>query len=121
MYVEGYVLPVKTDQKEDYIRFARDSAAVFLDHGASRFVESWGDGLEPGERTSFPRAVQLKPDETAVFSWVEYPDKSTRDVCHKKVFADSRMLAMMDNIPVDGKRMIFGGFIPLIDERKDSA
>jgi len=120
MYIEGYILPVKTERKDDYIRLAQISAEVFLEHGATRMVESWGDGLEPGEHTSFPRSVQLEPDETVVFAWTEFPDKATRDACHEKVFSDPRMQEVMETFPVDGKRMIFGGFTPLMDARKDS-
>ena len=111
MYVEGLVLPVKTARKDDYLELAGRIAAVYREYGATRVVECWGDNLSFGEITSFPRAVQLQEGETAVLSWMEYPDKATRDICHEKVWADPRMEnVMQDQELVDGKRIVFGGF-----------
>ena len=117
MYLDGFLIPVPISRKDDYLRLARVAAEVFLDHGATRVVEAWGDGLEPGERTSFPRAVQLEPEENVVFSWIEFPDKATRDACQEKVFSDARMQEVLESFPADGKRMIFGGFSQMLDER----
>lgn len=115
MYVDGFILPVKTARKDDFKRIADVSAKMFREHGATRVVETWADDVALGELTSFPRAVQLEDDETAMFSWIEYPDKATRDACNKKVFEDPRMQALeMDGV-IDGKRMIFGGFEVLLD------
>ena len=111
MYVEGFVVPVRTSRREEYLQASRKVAAVYRDHGATRVVECWGEDVPWGERTSFPRAVELSDNETAVFAWMEYPDKATRDACHEKVWADPRMADMMqDKDIVDGARMIFGGF-----------
>ena len=44
----------------------------------------------------------------------EWPDKATRDEGMKRVMDDPRMGP--DNpMPFDGKRMIFGGFAPVVD------
>ena len=63
----------------------------------------------------FKRAVQAKDDETVVFSWIEWPDKATRDAGMEKMRNDSRMTGP---VPFDGKRMIFGGFVPALDLKK---
>ncbi len=68
--------------------------------------------MPQGEVTSFPRAVQLKEGEAVVFSWIEWPDKPTRDAAMAKMMADERMMA--EPMPFDGKRMIFGGFTPVV-------
>ena len=71
-----------------------------------------------GKLTDFLRAVHATPEETVVFSWVEWPDKATRDTGMKKIMADPRMdPANPDNppMPFDGKRMIFGGFSLILD------
>ena len=117
MYVDGYLLPVKTARKAEYLDLCRTAAQVFLDHGATRVVETWADDVKSGEHTSFPQAVKLEDDETCVFSWIEFPDRATRDACMAKVMEDERMDTSFDAMPVDGARMIFGGFEPLIDER----
>ena len=54
-------------------------------------------------------AVQAKDDEVVVFSWIEYPDKATRDAAMRKMMAPEAM-QQFGEMPFDGKRMIFGGF-----------
>lgn len=120
MYIDSFLIPVPIDRKDEYLRLAHLAAEVFMEYGATRVVETWGDGLERGELTSFPRAVQLAPTENVVLSWIEYPDKATRDAAHEKVFSDARMQEVMDQFPADGKRTVFGGFSPLMDARKDA-
>lgn len=114
-YVEGFVVPVKTARKDEYIAMSRAVSAIYLEHGATRCVETWGDDVPYGERTSFPRAVELAEDETAAFSWMEFPDRATRDRAHKAVFADPRMEPLMDLTLVSGPRMIVGGFDVILD------
>ena len=59
--------------------------------------------------------MDAKDDETVVFSWIEYPSKEVRDAANQKMMADPRMHAMGETMPFDGKRMIFGGFMPILD------
>ena len=35
---------------------------------------------------------------------------AVRDAANKKMMSDPRMVALMEKAPVDGRRMIFGGF-----------
>ncbi len=114
-YIDGFVAAVHNDKKEEYIRFSKEAAAVFMDHGAIRVVECWGDDVPEGELTSFPKAVQCKDDETVVFSWVAWPSREARDKGNEQVMADSR-LQSADQPPFDGKRIIFGGFQMIVNE-----
>jgi uncharacterized protein YbaA (DUF1428 family) len=50
-----------------------------------------------------------------VFSWIEWPDKATRDAAMTKVMSDSRLSPQSNPMPFDGKRMIFGGFAPVLE------
>ena len=63
-------------------------------------------------------AVKAKDDESVVFSWVEWPDKATRDAAIAKMTdpnnSDPRMDQEKNPIPFDGKRMIYGGFAPVV-------
>jgi len=68
-----------------------------------------------GKLTDFRRAVQANADETVVFSWIEFPSKEVRDESHRRMMQDPRMKEL--DMPFDGKRMIFGGFAPVFDER----
>ena len=110
-YVDGFVAAVPTANKEAFIDHARTVDALFLEFGAIRVVECWGDDVPEGKTTDFQRAVQATADETIVFSWIEWPDKPTRDAAMEKIRTDSRMMATP--MPFDGKRMIFGGFNPV--------
>jgi len=114
-YVEGFVAAVPAANKEIYRKHAAEAAPLFKEFGATRFVECWGDDVPDGQLTDFRKAVKAQDDEVVVFSWVEYPSKEVRDEANQKIMADPRMKAMGEHMPFDGKRMIFGGFAPILD------
>ena len=110
-YVDGLVIPVKTADKAAFVEHARTTDKFFIDHGALRVVDCWGHDVPAGRVTDFARAVQATDDETVVFSWIEWPDKATRDAAFKAMEGNAEMTALP--MPFDGKRMIFGGFEPV--------
>ena len=114
-YVDGFVIAVPADKQEVYRKHAAEAAPLFKEFGATRMVECWGDDVPDGKITDFRRAVQAKDDEVVVFSWIEYPSKEVRDAANEKIMTDPRMKAMGEQMPFDGKRMIFGGVAPLLD------
>ena len=118
-YIEGFVAAVPTANKAAYKAHAEQAFAVFKSLGATRLVEWWGDDVPAGRVSDFPSAVQAKADETVVFSWLEYPDKATRDAANEKMRSDpatkKAVAEAMAGMPFDGKRMIVGGFAPLLD------
>ncbi|WP_425407806.1 DUF1428 domain-containing protein [Hyphococcus sp.] len=114
-YIEGFVAAVPAANKEAYAKHAADAAPLFKEFGATRMVECWGDDIPDGELTDFKKAVKAKDDEVVVFSWFEYPSKEVRDAANKKMMSDPRMKEMGATMPFDGKRMIFGGFTPIVD------
>jgi uncharacterized protein YbaA (DUF1428 family) len=114
-YVDGYVAAVPTADREKYLNFARATAAVFKENGALKVVECWGDDVPEGKVTSFPMAVQRKPDETVIFSWITWPSKAVRDEGMKKVMADPRFTPEKNPMPFDGKRLIYGGFEVILE------
>ena len=113
-YIEGFVAAVPKANKETYRQHAIKAAPVF--EGATRMVEGWGDDVPKGKVTDFQGAVQARDDEEVVFSWIEYPDKATRDAANAKMMNDPQIAEKMGEMPFDGQRMIFGGFKPLVDE-----
>lgn len=116
-YVDGFLAAVPTANKQKFKEHAEQTLSLFRKHGATRCVECWGDDVPKGETTDFFGAVKAKDDETVVFSWIEWPDKAARDAGMKKVMEEMPK-AMEDNpMPFDGKRMIFGGFETLLDEK----
>jgi uncharacterized protein YbaA (DUF1428 family) len=115
-YVQGFVTPVPTANREKYLKQASSAVPFFRKFGVTRIVEGWGDDVPKGKVTDFQGAVQAKDDETVVFSWMEYPDKATYEAANRKMKDDSRMKDMFANMPFDGKRVIFGGFDSIVDE-----
>jgi uncharacterized protein YbaA (DUF1428 family) len=115
-YVDGFVIPAPTANKQQVIDHAQRIDKVFLDHGALRVVECWGDDVPEGKVTDFRRAVQAKEDEAILFSWIEWPDRETRDAAMKALESNEAMMA--EPMPFDGKRMIFGGFTPVVTLEK---
>lgn len=113
MYVDGFVIPVATERKEEFLRHARTVDSFFIEFGALRIVETWGDDVPAGKVTDFARSVAATEEETVIFSWIEWPDKATRDAAMEKMRTDERMMA--EPMPFDGKRMIFGGFAPVVE------
>lgn len=116
-YIEGFVVAVPAANKEAYRRHAADAAPLFKSFGATRMVEAWGDDVPDGKLTDFKRAVQAETDEVVVFSWLEYPSKAVRDAATAKLMSDPRMKEMGATMPFDGRRMIFGGFAVILDEK----
>ena len=115
MYIDGFVIACPKANRDKFIEHAKLGDSVFIDLGATRVVECWGDDVPDGKQTDFKRAVQCKDDETVVFSWIEWPDKETRDAGMKKMMEDPRMDPKTNPMPLDGARMIYGGFRPILD------
>jgi uncharacterized protein YbaA (DUF1428 family) len=113
-YVDGYLLPVPEGKKDAYRAMAQKAAAKFKDYGAVRVVEAWGDDVPEGKVTDYQRAVKAEAGENIVYSYVEWPDKATRDKGWEKMMADPDMQPDGE-MPFDGKRMFWGGFRPIID------
>jgi uncharacterized protein YbaA (DUF1428 family) len=109
-YVDGFVLPVLKDKIELYKEKSRAVGELYKNYGALSYVECVADDVPYGELTSFPRAVQATSEEIVVFSWITYESRQQRDAIQAKVMADPRMGEICADLPVDGKRMIFGGF-----------
>lgn len=113
-YTDGYVLPVPNAKKEAYTKMAEKAAPIFREYGATRVVEAWGDDIKDGKVTDYKKAVKAEADENVVFSYVEWPDKQTRNDAWAKIMEDERMKPEGD-MPFDGQRMFWGGFEKIVD------
>jgi uncharacterized protein YbaA (DUF1428 family) len=117
IYIDGFVIPILAGSTEEAFRvFAEKTASIFRDHGATRVVEGWADDVPHGKVTDFYRAVQAKDGEAVVLAWIEWPDKATRDAGMRDVMEDPRMQPNGEPMPLDGSRMIFGGFRAIVDQ-----
>ena len=119
-YIDGFVVPVKTSRKAEYVKMASDMAKRFQEWGALAVVECWGDDIPDGKVTDFKRAVAAEPDETVVFSWIVWPSREARDAGQEKMQHDPEMQAGMSkqDQPFSMQRMIFGGFQTVVDSHK---
>lgn len=117
-YIDGFVIAVPTANKQKFIEHANLMDNMMMEQGATRILECWGDDVPKGKVTDFYRAVQAKEDETVLFSWIEWPNKAKRDAAFAKMDdlmkADPRMNPEQNPMPFDGKRMIYGGFSPVL-------
>ena len=122
-YIDGFVIACPQANKQKFIDHARTADSVFIEMGALRVVECWGDDIPEGTTTDFRMAVKAEPDEAVLFSWIEWPDKDTRDAAMAKMTemmndpskCDPRMDPAKNPMPFDGKRLIIGGFTPVVD------
>ena len=110
-YVDGFVLAVPEDKKEAYREMAAKGWELFSEYGAHRHVEAWADDVPEGKVTDFRRAVKAKTGEQVVFSFLEWPDKATRDAGQKKMMEQE----FEGEMPFDGQRMVWGGFRPVVE------
>jgi uncharacterized protein YbaA (DUF1428 family) len=120
-FIDGFVIAVPTANRQAFIDHARQADSVFVELGALRILECWGEDVPDGKLTDFRRAVQAKDDETVVFSWIEWPDRATRDAAMGRLDelmkTDERFSPEKNPMPFDGRRMIFGGFAPVVELR----
>jgi uncharacterized protein YbaA (DUF1428 family) len=121
-YVDGFVIAVPKANKQKFIEHANKGDSVFIELGATRILECWSDEVPDGQLTDFRRAVQAKDDEAVVFSWIEWPDKATREAgmgrMEELMKTDPRIGPETNPMPFDAKRMIFGGFAPIVTLEK---
>jgi uncharacterized protein YbaA (DUF1428 family) len=119
-YIEGFVIPVPTANKQKFVTHANHTNVAFIEHGAVRVVECWQDKIEKGHTTDFFGAVDATEDEAVAFSWVEWPSSAERDAMNAQMDelmkSDDRFDHTKNPMPFDGARMIFGTFQPLVDE-----
>jgi uncharacterized protein YbaA (DUF1428 family) len=116
-YVDGFVLPVPKKNVKKYKKLATLAAKVWIEHGALEYHECQADDVKAGKLTSFPQSVKLKAGEVVFFSWITYKSRSHRDKVLKNVMADPRMQDIgPDMMLFDTKRLIWGGFKPLLSK-----
>ncbi|MGN6059136.1 MAG: DUF1428 domain-containing protein, partial [Sphingomicrobium sp.] len=119
-YIDGFVVPVPENKREAYRQLAAKMSKLFRQHGARRVVEAFSDDVPKGQVTDFYRAVKAEDGEGVVFSFIEWPDKATRDSAWKAIMEDDGMKPE-DGMPFDGKRMFWGGFDKVVDTAEQPA
>lgn len=134
-YIDCFLIPVPRENRAAYEELARISSEVVMEHGALRVMECWLDESGPDADTyhaaearlassqypGFARAAGAGEGETVVLSYVEWPDRATRDAGMEKVTNDPRMLFQDAPPTFDGRRLIAGGFVPMSLARRGVA
>ncbi len=119
-YTDGFVVPVPEGKRDAYQQLASKMAKVFRQHGATRVIEAIADDVPHGKVTDFYRAVKAEDGETVVFSFIEWPDKQSRDDAWAKIMADES-LKPQGEMPFAGQRMFWGGFEKIVDTAEQPA
>jgi uncharacterized protein YbaA (DUF1428 family) len=117
-YVDGFVLVVPNDKAEQYKKMAEGGRDSWMKHGALEYYECCGDDLVPqemgGEKArAFPEMAGAAKDETVWFSFIVFNSKEHRDEVNAKVMEEMGQKAeeYKDMVmPIDMKRMAYGGF-----------
>ena len=117
--IDGFVMAVPTANKQEFIDRALGADSLFVEPGANRIIECWGDDIPSGSLRDVRKAVRAEDDETVVLFRVEWPDRKTRDEAqvrmHEMIKTDDRFNPEAKPMPFDGKRLICGGFSPIIE------
>jgi len=119
-YTDGFVVPVPERNREAYRAMAAKMAKAFRAQGAKRVIEAIADDVDHGDVTDFYRAVTAEDGETVVFSFIEWPDKPTRDDAWARIMADES-LKPDGEMPFVGQRMFWGGFENVFDTATQGA
>ncbi|MEO0863851.1 MAG: DUF1428 domain-containing protein [Pseudomonadota bacterium] len=113
-YIDGFMAAVPKANKAEFEKWVAVVHPAIEEFGATAIVDAWEDDVPDGQVTSMRMAVAADPDEKVIFSWIVWPDKKTRDNGWEKMSTDPRMSLKQNPMPFDGKRMIIGGFAPIL-------
>ena len=124
-YMQGFIVPVPAANQLAYREAALAMWDIMKDYGAQRLVEAWQDDVPEGKQTDFFRSVKAEDGEKVVFSFIEWSSREVCDASHDKMMQDDRMKQFMGENPdvkppFDGKRMVYGGFRPVVELTKES-
>ncbi len=116
-YVDGFLLPIKAENVEDYKEMAQVACDIWKEHGALDYIEAVGDDLEAEGMTSFNKSADASDGETVIFAFIVYESKSERDRINALVMADARLKEIMSTHGkmFDFKRMAYGGFKAIVE------
>ena len=52
-YIDGFVMAVPTANKQKFLDYVREFDPIFLEFGATRVLECWGDDVPMASRPTF--------------------------------------------------------------------
>jgi uncharacterized protein YbaA (DUF1428 family) len=116
-YVQGYIAPVPKKNKQAFAEMCAQMRDIAADCGALRSVDSWSEEIKDGKVTDFKRAVKAEEGEAVSFGYIEWPSRQAYEEGSAKMRKDKRMANL--DMPLDGRRIIFGGFEVLLDTDRE--
>lgn len=120
-YVDFFMVPLPRENEAEYKKMAVRFLEVMKDFGLLHYCEAQADDVPHGKVTDFYRAVAATETETVVCAFAVWPDKKTRDHAWEQGMKDPRMTSTeTDKNVFDGKRMVYGGFAPLLEYKLGS-
>ncbi len=118
-YVDGFLLVVPSDKREEYKKMAEGGRDSWMKHGALEYFECRGEDLKPQEMGEemksrhFAEVANASNGEEVWFSFIVFNSKEHRDEVNAKVMAEMNE-EMKDHedmkMPMDPTRMAYGGF-----------
>lgn len=118
-YVDGFVFTVPKKKIPAYKKMAKEGAAAWKKFGALDYKECMGEDLKTKGSGGMPAPLAFtkltgaKAGDTVWFSFITFKSRAHRDQVNKKVMAyfGKKYANMTDmEMPVDTKRMAYGGF-----------
>lgn len=116
-YIDAFVIPLSKKNIDAYIKMSKIAGKIWKEYGALEYRECISEDIKNKMEMPFPKLLNLKTGEVAVFSWIVYKSKTHRNSVNAKVMKDPRLAKMMDPkaMPFDPKRMTYGGFDMMLD------
>ncbi len=114
-YVDGFLLPIKSENIDKYKEIAQMAGEIWKEHGAFEYIEAVGDDLEHEKMVSFVKSADAQEGETVIFAFIVFDSKEERDRINALVMADERLKEIMTcDKTFDYTRMAYGGFKTLV-------
>ena len=116
-YIDGFLLPIKAENIDDYKKVAQTAGEIWKEHGALEYIEAVGDDLDNEGMISFKKLAEAAEDEATIFAFIVYESKDDRDRINALVMADERLKAVISSHgkSFDYTRMAYGGFKAIVE------
>lgn len=116
-YVDGFVLIIPKDKREEYRKMAEMGRDSWLKHGALAYYETKGEDLSPMvmgdmKTRAFTDLNGVSRDDDVWFSFIVFKSKEHRDEVNAKVNEEMSQMGDMEDfaMPFDMSKMMYGGF-----------
>ena len=109
-YMDVFVGPVPTGNKDAYRAYAKKMEALTLHAGALSVTACWGADLPQGMLNSLATAVKVEPGETLVTRFVRWLSKEARDAGWAEMMKIPDAQSASIAVPFDRARVYYGGF-----------